>query len=158
MLHHAMGAVRPGDFIITDRCGDQRHACWGGGITLAAKLAGACGAIIDGPCTDPSEIEALDFPLWCRGVSPVTTRLYDLGGSMNRPVTVGGIVVHAGDAVIADESGIAVLPRANVQNLLDRGLALQALAEKGLARLKSGEKIGDIYGATAMVETGVVNT
>ncbi|MBI3512766.1 MAG: RraA family protein, partial [Proteobacteria bacterium] len=40
LLHHALGLVRPGDFLIIDRMGDTRHACWGGVVTYAAKLAG----------------------------------------------------------------------------------------------------------------------
>lgn len=151
LLHHALSGVRPGDFLVIDRCGDYRHACWGGGVTLAAKLAGATGAIIDGACTDPLEIQSLDFPIWCRGISPLTTRLADLGGSMNRPVTIGGVIIHPGDAIIADESGIAVLPAADAGMLIERGLALQNRASLGLARIQAGESLGDIYGATLLV-------
>ena len=31
LLHHAMGLLRPGDFLVIDRLGDDKHACWGGG-------------------------------------------------------------------------------------------------------------------------------
>ena len=39
MLHHALGLLRPGDILVVDRLGDDRHACWGGGVTIAAKAA-----------------------------------------------------------------------------------------------------------------------
>lgn len=77
-----------------------RHATrlLGGVVTAAAKAAGAKAAVIDGPCTDREEIEAFDFPIWCRGVAPLTTRPYDLGGRPNVPVSIGGAVVMPGDA------------------------------------------------------------
>jgi regulator of RNase E activity RraA len=109
LLHHALGLLRPGDILLVDRLGDDRHACWGGGVTIAAKAAGAVAGVVDGPCTDLEEIEAADFPVWCRGLAPITCRLYDLGGRLNFPVSVGGAVVMPGDAVLCDESGVLVL-------------------------------------------------
>ena len=76
LLHHAPGLLRPGDILVVDRLGDGRHACWGGGVTVAAKAAGARAGVVDGPCTDMEEIEASDFPMWCRGMAPITTRIY----------------------------------------------------------------------------------
>ena len=52
LLHHALGLLRPGDILVVDRLGDQRHACWGGAVTIGAKAAGAVAGIVDGPCTD----------------------------------------------------------------------------------------------------------
>ncbi len=109
LLHHTLGLLRPGDILIVDRLGDDKHACWGGGVTVAAKAAGALGGVVDGPGTDLTEIEDSDFPLWCRGMSPITTRLYNLGGTLNVPVSCGGVTVKPGDAIIADESGVLVL-------------------------------------------------
>src|SRR5882672_10176349 len=56
LLHYALGLTRPGDVIVVDRLGDERYAWWGGGVTNAAKKALLAGAIVDGPCTDPSAI------------------------------------------------------------------------------------------------------
>ncbi len=36
LLHHALGLLRPGDILVVDRHGDDKHACWGGGVTVAA--------------------------------------------------------------------------------------------------------------------------
>lgn len=83
----AAGLLRPGDVLVIDRLGDTKHACFGGGVCVAVKTSGAVAVILDGPCTDPSEIRREDFPLWCRGVSPITTRVYDIGGSMNVAVS-----------------------------------------------------------------------
>lgn len=150
-LHHALGLLRPGDFVVVDRLGDDRHACWGGGVTISAKTAGAVGAAIDGPCTDEAEIVATDFPVWSRGVSPVTCRGYDLGGAMNVPVSCGGAVVMPGDAILADASGVVVLRRAEVRALATYALDMQTTLQGREATYKTGVKIGDASGATQKV-------
>ena len=109
LLHHVMGLVRPGDVLVVDRCGDERHACWGGFMATAAASCGVAGVVIDGPVTDTAEIRANGVPTWCRGVSPITTKLLALGGALNTEVSCGGVAVCPGDAILADESGILVL-------------------------------------------------
>jgi 4-hydroxy-4-methyl-2-oxoglutarate aldolase len=151
LLHHAMGLLRPGDILVVDRLGDDRHACWGGGVTVAAKAAGALAGIVDGPCTDQLEIEQSDFPMWCRGLSPITTRLYNLGGTLNHIVSCGGVPVQAGDAILADESGVLVLPAWEAEAVADAALIRQERGEKNQDRMRAGEKMGDISGASRMV-------
>src|SRR3954468_22686521 len=79
LLYHAMDRLRPGDVLIVDRAGDERHACWGGFMAAVAKLRQATGIIIDGMVTDPTEIRAQGVPTWARGVSQITTKLLNLG-------------------------------------------------------------------------------
>ena len=151
LLHHTLGLLRPGDILVVDRLGDDKHACWGGGVTIAAKAAGAVGGIVDGPCTDLAEIEDSDFPMWCRGMSPITTRLYNLGGTLNLPISCGNVPVRAGDIILADESGVLVLPAGEAEAIADAALIRQERGERTQDRVKAGEKLGDLSGATRMV-------
>ncbi|HSV82224.1 MAG TPA: RraA family protein [Ramlibacter sp.] len=151
LLHHALSLVRPGDILVVDRLGDDKHACWGGGVTIGAKAAGLAGGIVDGPCTDLAEIEDSDFPMWCRGLSPITTRLYNIGGGLNIPVSCGGVAVRAGDVILADESGVLVLGADEAEAVADIAIARQERIEQVQARVKAGEKLGDILGASKLV-------
>ncbi|MGE0800095.1 MAG: RraA family protein [Lautropia sp.] len=151
LLHHATGLLRPGDVLVVDRLGDDHHACWGGGVTVAAKAAGAAGGIVDGPCTDLAEIEASDFPMWANGLAPITTRLYNLGGGLNIPVSCGGVPVLPGDVVLADESGVLVLRRDEVLGIAKEALRRQNAGREREAAIKRGEKLGVLTGATAKV-------
>ena len=151
LLHHALGLLRPGDILVVDRLGDDRHACWGGGVTVEAKAAGAVAGIVDGPCTDQLEIEQSDFPLWCRGLAPITTRLYNLGGILNGVIACGGVPVQPGDAILADESGVLVLPPDEVDTVATAALARQERGERNQERVRGGEKLGDLSGASRMV-------
>src|SRR5580704_14617047 len=154
LLHHATGLLRPGDILVVDRLGDDKYACWGGGVTVAAKAAGAKAGVVDGPCTDIEEIEVSDFPLWARGLAPITTRLYDLGGRLNKPVAIGGVVVMPGDAVLCDDSGVLILSPSEAEGEAKRAIERQ---EAGLAmqrRVQDGAKLGELSGATAKVVLG----
>jgi regulator of RNase E activity RraA len=151
LLHHALGLLRPGDILLVDRLGDDRHACWGGGVTAAAQAAGAKAGVVDGPCTDLEEIEAAAFPIWCRGFAPITANLYDLGGRLNRPVCIGGAVVMPGDAVLCDDSGVLVLSPTEAEAEARQAIVQQASGLETQRRVAQGAKLGDLSGATARV-------
>lgn len=152
ILHYLTKLVRPGDFIVVDRCGDNKHACWGGVVTHSMKLGGIVGAVIDGPATDFSEIRRVDLPMWCRGPSPITTKILGLEGAINVPVSVGGQTVNPGDAIIADESGVLVLEPAKAEWAADKAIGMQQNELILLERLRKGEKLPDISGATRIVD------
>ena len=125
--------------------------CWGGGVTVAAKASGAKAGVVDGPCTDMEEIEASDFPMWCRGMAPITTRIYDLGGALNRPVSIGGAVVMPGDAVLCDDTGVLVLPPGEAEAEARRAIEKQESGLKTQDRVKHGAKLGELSGASTKV-------
>jgi regulator of RNase E activity RraA len=155
LLHYALGLLRPGDVLVVDRLGDDRYACLGGGVALAAQLAGSAGAVVDGPCTDVSEIRQHGYPVWCRGAAPITTRLLALGGALNVPVACGGVSVRPGDAVLADESGVLVLPPEEAEAVADAALARQGREQELWAKLRAGQKLGELSGASAMVRAAL---
>lgn len=151
LLHHCVGSLRAGDILVVDRLGDDRHACWGGAVTVAAKAAGAVAGIVDGPCTDITEIESSDFPMWCRGLSPITTRLYALGGGFNVPISCGGVPVMPGDAIVADESGVLVLPPDEVHDVAREALRRQEAGRMREEQIKHGALLGELSGASAKI-------
>lgn len=152
LLHELTAHVRPGDIVLIDRCGDDRHACWGGVITNAMKLAGVKAGVIDGPATDFSEIRRVDLPMWCRGPSSITTKLLGLEGELNVPITVGGQTVHPGDAVLCDESGVIVLRPSEARAVAERAIGMQQAELLLLESLRKGEKLPVISGARAMID------
>jgi len=148
ILHHAMSLLRRGDFLIIDRCGDRIHACWGGVINQAAKAIGLAGVVLDGPATDPGELREHGVLVWSRGVSPVTTKAVTLGGQVNVPVSCGNVAVLPGDAILADESGILVLRRDEVEEVVKLGLARQQRESEVVRRILAGETVAQVSGAS----------
>jgi 4-hydroxy-4-methyl-2-oxoglutarate aldolase len=152
IIGYALGQLRPGDVLVVDRCGDLRHAGFGGVVAYAAKTAKVAGVIIDGMVADIGEIRQYGVPVWCRGLSAVTTKRVGLGGSFCAPVSCGGVSVRPGDVIIADEVGIVVLDPVDAEAAADRAIAMQDAEAKTRARLDAGEKLPDISGATKVLE------
>lgn len=155
LVHYVASKIRPGDILVVDRGGNDQFACVGGAVAVALQVAGCVGAIVDGPVTDPDELKEVDFPVWSRGISPVTCRNQGIGGSMNVPISVGGVVVNPGDVVFADNCGVVVLrpdeTRANVEWAVEYSLN----DRRNWERIRNGEKIADISGATQLVESNL---
>lgn len=151
LLHHALSLCGPGDVLVIDRCGDTRHACWGGVVTAAAELANITAAVIDGPATDITEVIGARFPLWCRGRSALTTKFLEFDSAVNVPVQIGGVAVAPGDGVFADYNGVVIVPRAEIEQLCDTALAMQDNELRVLERLRQGERLADISGAADRV-------
>jgi 4-hydroxy-4-methyl-2-oxoglutarate aldolase len=115
MLHTAIYRAEPGAVIVV-QAGDTRYAMAGGNVCATAQQRGIAGFVIDGVIRDVAEVREAQFPVFARGLSPVPGKKQALG-TLNQPITCGGVVVHPGDVVIADEEGIAVVPMAQREEI-----------------------------------------
>ena len=155
IVGYALGQVRPGDVLVIDRCGDHRHAAFGGLVAYACKVAGLAGVIIDGVATDIGEVRQYGVPLWCRGLSAVTTKRIGLAGEFCVPVSCGGVAVNPGDVIIADECGIVVMERGQAEAAAERAIGMQDAEVASRKRLDAGEKLPDISGATKVLQDAI---
>jgi regulator of RNase E activity RraA len=151
IVHYALGKLRPGDVLVIDRAGDMRHAACGGGVAFAARAAGCVGIIIDGMATDIDELREYGLPVWARGLSTVTGKRLFLHGEFGSPVSCGSVAVSPGDAILADENGVLVLPQADIKQAAERAIGMQQAEKVTLARLAKGEKLPDINGTNARI-------
>jgi 4-hydroxy-4-methyl-2-oxoglutarate aldolase len=149
MVHYALGQLRPGDILVIDRFGDTRHAAVGGGVAFAAKAAGALGIIVDGMTTDIQEVREYKVPVWSRGLSVVTTKLKFQNGEFCVPVSIGGVPVMPGDAILADENGVLVLKPDQIAEAAPRAIAMQAAEGPRLAEVAKGARLPELNGTNA---------
>jgi regulator of RNase E activity RraA len=155
VVHHAVSLVQPGEVLVLDTSGERERACWGGVVAHAAMRAGVAGVIVDGPVTDWEEITESGPPVWCRGLSAITGRRLGLEGAVLVPVQVGGAVVQPGDIVLADSDGVFFISPEGADELAD-ALIVREAREPGLKeRLDNGEKMGDVSGASRVVEAAL---
>lgn len=111
LLRAAIDATRPGDVIVVNAHGETSRAVLGGVIAMHMVHRGVAGLIVDGAVRDASEFRELDFPVRARAVTPRSGTTPSGWGEVNVPVACGGTVVFPGDVVVADEEGVAVVPR-----------------------------------------------
>jgi 4-hydroxy-4-methyl-2-oxoglutarate aldolase len=153
---YALKLIRPGDILVIDRCGDNRHAVWGGAMAVAAQMVGLAAVIVDGRVCDFGEIRDSGVNVWCRGPTAITCKRTGAGGALNIPVACGGVAVRPGDVVVADDSGIVVLDPAEAEAAADKALAMQDEERtKTVPRMRAGEHYADINGATAIIEAAL---
>jgi 4-hydroxy-4-methyl-2-oxoglutarate aldolase len=143
----AVEQARAGDVIVVEQRTGRDAGSWGGILTLGAKVRGIAGVIADGPVRDIDEARACDFPIYCRALTARTARGRVAEIETNQPVTIGDVAVNPGDYVIADASGVAFIPAADVERVLD---AAEAIADREAAMAKAllaGTPISEVMGA-----------
>ena len=96
----------------------------GGLMSTAMKYRGLAGAIVDGSVRDLPQIKRLQFPVFSRGVAPSTSINHYRFAGANIPVTCAGARVVANDIIVADEDGVAVVPRAHAAEILKKAQEL----------------------------------
>ncbi len=90
----------------------------GGLMGTAMSVRGYAGAVIDGGVRDVAYLRKIGFPVFATGIVPSTSvHHYKFGGSQI-PVLCNGVPVNAGDIVVADSDGVAVVPKAQAQAVL----------------------------------------
>jgi len=153
MVHYAVGQARPGDVLVIDRCGDMRHACLGGAVAYSARAAGIAGIIVDGVVTDITELRRYGIPVWARGLTAITVKSLGIGGEFCVPVSCGGVAVSPGDAILADENGVLVLPPEQIEFAANKAIGMQNEEKNTLRRVDAGEKYPDILGTSAIIQS-----
>jgi regulator of RNase E activity RraA len=121
MFHAAIYLAQRGDVIVVE-AGDDEMAVAGGNVCAIAQRNGVAGLVVDGVIRDVGESRANLFPVFARGASPIPAKRGG-AGDMNTAIRCGGVVVHPGDAVVADDEGIVVVPRAQAVDVLAKAKA-----------------------------------
>lgn len=121
MLHAAIYRAEPGTVIVVES-GTLNYAMSGGNVCAIAQKRGIAGFIVDGVIRDVAEVREAKFPVFARGIMPKPGVKQTLG-TLNEPVNCGGVKVHPGDIVVADEEGIAVIPSAQLDSVYEIALA-----------------------------------
>jgi regulator of RNase E activity RraA len=145
----AIEAAKPGDIIVIDNGGKREFSCWGGLLALSAKLKGVSGVVIDGACRDIDEARELGFPVYGRGVVPMTARGRVMQESFNQEIQFAGVQCRPGDLVIADGSGVVIIPKEKEEEAVAAAEEIyrkeQEMADgirKGYSGLEMLEKLG----------------
>ena len=143
----AIEAGGPGRVIVIEHHDREDAAGWGGILSLAAKLKGIEGVIIDGTCRDVDDSRDAGFPVFARAATPMTARGRVAEASTGEPIRVGDLHVAPGDYVIADWSGAVFLPADRAEEIITTAEGLAAREAAMAEDVRAGKSVIDVMGA-----------
>ncbi len=116
-IHGALGMVREQDVLVVDWLG-YTQGCGSGAASLVGPFErGLRGVVVDGGWRDVADLQAHGFAVFGRGEATFSPAKND-PGEINVPVCCGGVVVEPGDIVVAGSAGVAVIPRASLDEVV----------------------------------------
>jgi 4-hydroxy-4-methyl-2-oxoglutarate aldolase len=134
--HEAYNLAEPGDIVVIE--GLQGVSNLGGQSALLAHRSGLVGAIVDGSHRDPHAAIECGFPIWSRGVTPITGKWRLRTVEINGRVRIGGVTVDAGDLVVADDGGVVFVPFAHIEAVILEAERIDAGDDRQKADIASG--------------------
>ncbi|MBC7926095.1 MAG: RraA family protein [Bryobacteraceae bacterium] len=126
----AIDAAPPGSVYVMVLPDGVDVAAIGGLMATAMKVRGLAGAILDAAVRDLPQIQRIQFPVYSRGISPATSVNHYRFEASNVPVMCAGVRVRPNDIVLADEDGVAVVPREKASEVLARAQELEDTEHK----------------------------
>ncbi len=139
----AIDAAAPGTVYVMVLENGVDYAGIGALMATAMKVKGMAGAVIDGGVRDTPQIRRIQFPVFSRGIVPSTTiNHYRFAGS-NVPVTCAGVRVNAGDIIVGDEDGVAVVPKDKAADVLKKAQELDNTEHTMLPFIEKFKSIKD---------------
>ncbi|MEZ5409044.1 MAG: hypothetical protein R2761_13515 [Acidimicrobiales bacterium] len=134
------------DVIVVAHHGRTDCAGWGGNLSRAARARGAAATVVDGAARDVDESRAVGHPVFALAATPRTARGRTEEVSWGGPVTIGGVTVDQGDYVVADSTGIVLVPADRVDDVLAAAEAIAAKEAAMAAALDAGQPVSDVMG------------
>jgi len=151
-VHVAVTRAPRGSVLVVDvgRVADRGY--WGEVLTTAAEAAGLAGLVLDGGVRDVAALEAHRFPVFSSAIA-LTGATKDKPGTVGVPVRVGGVLVSAGDWVVADVDGVTFLPGEALDGVLAAGRAREQKEAGFFDALGAGSTTVELLGLDASLVT-----
>lgn len=137
MVHKAIDMAEPSDVIVVDAGGELSNAIIGEIMTTLSEKKGIAGFVIDGAIRDSAVVRAGSFPVFAAGIAH-RGPYKDGPGEINGAISVAGMVVEAGDLIVADDDGVLCVPFSDVEAVLRDATAKSVAEGKMMDAIRNG--------------------
>ena len=138
MIHAAVEQCRPGDILVVTTTSPAADGAFGELLATSLAHRGVRGLVTTGGVRDVADLQAMGFGVFCAAVCAQGT-VKATAGAVNVPVSIGGQLIAPGDAVIADDDGVLVVPRPAVTGAVTAARARVTRESATRAALAAGE-------------------
>jgi 4-hydroxy-4-methyl-2-oxoglutarate aldolase len=150
MIHAAVEQCQPGDILVVTTTSPSSDGAFGELLATSLQYRGVVGLVTTGGVRDVAELHAMNFPVFSAAVSAQGT-VKATAGAVNVPVSINGQRIAPGDAVLADDDGVVVVPRSGVGAALSSAIARTEKENTARAAFRQGELGLDRYGLRAVL-------
>ena len=149
---HSLEEFRIGEVIDTAERGDiivfnnegRDVSTWGYLASLEATIKGIGGVVVHGGVRDVDDIRRLRFPVFAEHVVPTSGKGRIKIESINTPIEMKGVRVSPGDTIVADGTGIAVVPHDQIGRVLEEANRLEELEHLFVSRVRKGASLSEL--------------
>ena len=134
----------PGDVLVSDFGGNLEVSNMGGQSCTVGKSCGFAGNIVNGCCRDVSSIREMGYPVFSVGTTQITGKYRMECVEMNGPVTLCGKLVMPGDLMVADDSGVCIVPQELAEKVIDEAEKIAASEERMRQLIEEKKPISEL--------------
>jgi regulator of RNase E activity RraA len=139
--------VAPGDVVVIDNAGRTDCTVWGDIMTQYAGIHKIAATVIDGVCRDVSKAITDDYAMFSKGSFMRTGKDRVQVESVNMPVSIGRARVNTRDIVIADASGVVVVPRGRATEVAAVAREIEEREQRIRDLISDGKTLGEARAA-----------
>jgi 4-hydroxy-4-methyl-2-oxoglutarate aldolase len=151
MVHAAVAEAEPGEILVLTMPEPRPVALVGELLATQAVQRRAAALLIDASIRDVEELQELGLPIWARWVR-IRGATKAQPGTIGEPVEIGGCTIETGDAVVLDADGAAVVPKAQIDAVLEASRARAEKERVKRAKLEAGELSYDLDNLRTLIE------
>lgn len=137
VVHKATDLAAPGDVLIIAAGGLNDRSILGGLLGHYAATKGIAALVVDGAVRDLAELRQYAPPTFATGIThPGPYK--DGPGEIRGTVSIGGVTIDNGDIIVADEDGVAVIPRNQLEDIVSLAEEKQRTEERERIAITEG--------------------